>query len=213
MHAVVWDFDGVIIDSEPAVMQAFKTVLEKYGVHLTGKELFKSIGVKSIDFLEWLQESKGLKLDVEPIIQEKRALALKLLEERFPVIDGSMELIWYFKEKGFRQAIASNSNGKAIEDVLEKLGARDFFDVIVSSGDSSKGKPDPEPYLIALKKLNESAGNCFAIEDSPNGIQAAKGAGLTCFALKTRYFSKEELKKADFIVNDLLEIKRVLNRL
>jgi HAD superfamily hydrolase (TIGR01509 family) len=154
-----------------------------------------------------------LKLDVEPIIQEKRVLALKLMEDNLSAIPGSIELMKFFNRKGLRQAIASNSNGKAIEDVLERLGVRDFFEVIVSSGDSSKGKPDPEPYLLAVKRLAEPAGNCFAIEDSPQGIQSAKGAGLACFALKTRYFSEAELGKADFIVSNLLDVRSLAERL
>lgn len=213
VKAVVWDFDGVIIDSEPAVMQAFKITLERHGIYLTEAELHKSIAVKSIDFLSWLQESKGLKLDVEPIIQEKRALALRLVEANLTAMPGSIELMNFLNKAGLRQAIASNANRKAIEDVLEKLNARGFFEVIVSSGDTSKGKPDPEPYLLALKKLDAPAEACFAIEDSPKGIQSAKAAGLKCFGLKTQYFTEAELGEADFIVENLNEIKGFLGRL
>ncbi len=116
----------------------------------------------------------------------------------------------FFKSKGMKIALASSGTEEYIQIVLDKFSIRNYFNVIVSGNDVKKGKPDPETYAIAVKKLNLKPVECVVLEDATVGIIAAKAAGCMCIAVKNNYTLEQDLSKADTQINSLQMINDIL---
>ncbi len=210
VRAILFDFDGVLADSERLHYEALTHVLSEMGLSLGWDEFKRGcIGVPDWDAVQWALKHNGVNDDklVAEVLRRKTQIYDAWLTERLKVADNMADVIKALSQN-FALAIASGAFRHQIEAVLSREGVRELFTVIVSCEDYERGKPDPTPFLLAMERLNEFISpplrphECLVVEDSPAGIQAARNAGMLCVALRS-YYDDEALKDADFIIDDL----------
>ena len=205
IKAIIFDMDGVISDTQKLHALVEEEILRRYGVNLSPEEITqKYAGTTDREFFEKIFNDHNISVDVENIIKEKWERMIKISKNNISPISGAVELIKNLRRNDFKLAIASASPHNFIKLVLEELNLKGKFDVIVSAEDVKFGKPNPEIFLLAVKKLRVKPEECIIIEDGINGIIAGKKAGMKCI-----WFTKEENKTkvpADLIVNDLKEL-------
>jgi beta-phosphoglucomutase len=216
LKAVIFDFDGVISDSESCHFAAYNKVLADFGIQIKEEEYYAEyLGFTDYEAFEDIQKRyktdfKGL--SIEQLVEQKAKFFQELIRQTDHLIDGIAELIGKLKKSNIKVAINSGATAADIKIMLKSSAIEDSFDIIVSANDVSKGKPDPEGYLLVLKKLNVisdspiSAKQCVAIEDSRWGIISAKKAGMRVIAV-TNSYSAKELKDAERIINSVRQIK------
>ncbi len=222
LRTVIFDFDGVITDSEILHFRAFNQILGQYGIELSKQEYYKTyLGFNDADCYGQLIQHGLLKVEQEQIgnlIEEKKHIYKELAKTEGKMIEGVREFLTLLEENSIPMAICSGSLLTEVEMVLEDTGLRHLFEVIVSGEQVKKGKPDPEGFLLTLKRLNSNvslalAGNkihilpveCIVIEDSHWGLEAAKVAGMHTIAV-TNSYEAEQLGMAEKVVNQLNEL-------
>jgi beta-phosphoglucomutase len=203
--AILFDMDGVIVDSMPYHYIAWYEALRPYGIRATAFDAYIREGEKWQKTLKELFAREGLKYkdSIGTRIFAERAKIFKKYFRR-NIFFGADEFLSCIKAKGYLLALVSGTPEKEITKILPKA-IRDKFDVIVAGDHLKVGKPHPAPYLKAAKMLKVPPKKCAVVENAPNGIISAKAAGMFCFAVTTS-LPKEYLKKADVIVNRLEEI-------
>ena len=213
--AVIFDFDGVITDSEVLHLRAFNQSLVPYGVEISTKDYYTNyLGFSDFDCYKALVDNKLLKIDeqqIDEIISRKSKIFEELTKTEGRTIEGVQEFLLMLEENNIPMAICSGSLLVEIEVMLEESGLRHFFAEIVSAEQVKKGKPHPEGFILALQKLNKNchppivAGECIVIEDSHWGLQAGKAAGMHTVAV-TNSYDAEQLTIAEKIVGRLNEL-------
>jgi len=215
LRAVIFDFDGVITDSEILHFRAFNAVLAPYGFQLTKPEYYKEyLGMSDADCFRALIAEGRLPIQ-EPQIknlgQQKTRLFEQLAKTEGKIIEGVREFLDTLSAAQVPTAICSGALRTEIELILEDASLRSYFDAIVSAEDVKRGKPDPEGFLLTLEKLNDLwpepiiAQRCIVIEDSHWGLKAAKAAGMRTIAV-TNTYDAAQLKQADKVVARLDEL-------
>ncbi|MCX7959277.1 MAG: HAD family phosphatase [Deltaproteobacteria bacterium] len=225
IKALFFDFDGVIVDTEPLHFEGFLRVMKKYGYTMTYEHYKKNyLAFQDRDCFIGILNEIGMKYDenlLNSLIEEKGKWFFPLLSELPIRIRGQGDdkgailtfdgLTSFVKEasKTYKLAVASGAQRNEIEVVLRRLGIYDCFTLIVAAGDYQNGKPHPEPYLTAYENLRQlysdiNISDCVGIEDSFYGVQSVKSAGMKCIAV-TNSYSKEILSQygADMIVEKL----------
>lgn len=207
--AVIFDMDGVIVDSEPLHERAFREVFaelgygDRHGIHFPDY-YGRSDRVLWLDFIERHRPSQPLEILTR--LKEDRLLALLEAEEPiFPEIPNLVEAL----AARSRLAVASGSTRAVIRTVLAMGDLRRHFPVTVSSQDVTRGKPDPDIFLLAAQKLGAEPACCVVIEDSAMGVAAAKAAGMRVIGI-TNSLPAEQLRQADAVVSSYAEIGRLL---
>ena len=216
LQAVIFDFDGVIADSEALHYKALNTVFNRYGVDVS-KDLHwqKYLGYSDRENIEAVNVDYSMGMDytkIQTLIDEKKIVFDELVADGSIIINGVSVFIQRLIDSGIRRAICSGALRSDIDLMLGGTDFKDAFEVIVTADDVKHGKPDPEGYLQALKKLNGNevtpieASQCIVIEDSHWGLEAASAAGMNPIAV-TNTYPKEELDgKARKIVDRLDEL-------
>ncbi|MCM8816019.1 MAG: HAD family phosphatase [Candidatus Omnitrophica bacterium] len=210
IKAIIFDFDGVIFDSEILHQKAWEKVFEKFEIAYSADDYLQGIGISDEDFLKQLLKEKKIFGDINDFLKEKREKLLELSTQAKP-IDGIFQLIQQL-HTNYMLAVASNSDKKFVMKLLEINKLVKFFSVILGYQDISKPKPDPEIYIKCARKLGVSNNECVVIEDSPAGIKAAKKAGMKCIALETT-LDENNLMQADFVIkkHQINKIKELIN--
>jgi len=213
--AVIFDFDGVITDSEILHLRAFNRSLVPFGVEISTKDYYTNyLGFSDFDCYKALIDNGLLKIDerqIGGIIKEKSKIFEELSKTEGRTIEGVHEFLQMLEKNKIPMAICSGSLMVEIEVVLEESGLRHFFAEIVSAEQVKKGKPHPEGFLLSLQKLNKkchphiAAGECIVIEDSHWGLQAGKAAGMHTVAV-TNSYEAGQLSMAEKIVSRLNEL-------
>jgi beta-phosphoglucomutase len=184
-EAILFDFDGVLADSEPVHFECWREILRTYDLHLDWKTYSEQgIGVSDRKLLRFLCDRVDPPLDVELLIAEfprKKDLFRSRMLERQPFSEEVFELLAALHD--FRLAVVTSSGQTEIEPVLERAGLRNFFQVVVYGGDVQQHKPAPDPYLLALEKLGVR--RALAVEDSNAGETSARAAGLDVLRVGT----------------------------
>jgi beta-phosphoglucomutase len=213
MNAVIFDFDGIIVDSEPMHYKAFHRILHPLGIEFSWEEYCKTyIGFDDRDAFRAAFKEKGEKVsgrDVKQMIKAKAAVFQQLIHDgEATPLPGAVELIKSIPRK-LPVALCSGALREDILPILANLGLDNSFTVIVTAEDTKKSKPDPAPYQLALKKLDiDDSATVVAIEDTPVGIISAKGAGLKVLAV-TNSYDREFLMEADAVTHSLEDISRL----
>jgi beta-phosphoglucomutase len=212
LQAVIFDFDGVITDSEILHLRAFNKVLAPHGVELTKKEYYtKYLGLSDVDCFNTLIGERRLALDksqVKTLVRQKTRIFEELARTDGKIIEGVREFLDMLAAEKVRTAICSGALRAEIELILEDANLRGFFEVIVSAEEVRRGKPHPDGFLLTLKRLNAdgvtriTAKRCVVIEDSHWGLQAAQAAGMQTVAV-TNTYEAEQLAGAGKIVSRL----------
>lgn len=215
LQAVIFDCDGILVDTEPLHYRAFQKVLVPLGLghdYKTYLESFVGFDDRDAFIYAFTQAERELSPETLARLIEGKAVALEeIIRHGVPSFPGVVELVGELKEKGVPMAVASGALRHEIEAFISSLGLNGAFRVIVSADQVKKSKPDPETYLLAFERLGQVLGccldpkRCIAIEDTRAGIRSAKSAGLAVVAV-TNSFPANELAEADKIIGSLLEL-------
>ena len=209
MKAVIFDMDGVLVDNLGYNTVAFNELLFKYGVHLDEAYRKKTRGRSLRDQIQMWREDFGIKGEIDPLDFSKKALAiqLKLAEENIKPDEDLQKLISELKKNKIKLGVATSSTTDRAEILLDLVEVRDKLDVLVTSEDVEKHKPNPEIFLKAAEKLGVNPDECVVFEDALNGIQAANAAGMKSIAFLTKYATKEDFEGlVDFTIKNFSEI-------
>lgn len=204
--AIVFDMDGVLLDSEPLHYQALSSVLRADGVSLSRAANEAFIGSTVEATFGALIAQYGLPRSMAEYIQTYDAAVLEVLEAPRQPADGVVDLLCAARARGMRVALASSSRRLWIDATLRSIGLSRAFEVVVSGDDVQHGKPDPEIYLLAASCLGLPPEHCLAIEDAPNGVLSARRAGMSVIGVRTSYTAHLELEGVLYTVDSLKEV-------
>ncbi|MHB8834011.1 MAG: HAD family hydrolase [Desulfobacteria bacterium] len=216
-EAVLFDFDGILVDSEPMHHRAFNEVLDPLGMAFPWKEYVEIyMGFDDRDAFREAFRAKGIDLDdanLAKLVAAKSEAFLRGLRDGVTAYPGAVTLIETLSAAGTPLALCSGALRADIDPILARLGVARRFGVIVSADDVRRSKPDPESYALAFRRLAETysssltvPGKSVAVEDTPAGIRSAKGAGLRVLAV-TNSYGAGELAVADWIVGSLESVR------
>lgn len=202
--AVVFDMDGVLVDGEPLHFRAVNRLLEPEGRSLSLEQYKPFMGTKA----GWRQmvEMLGLAMSPEEYRERYNALILEEYRQHSEPLPGAVELVRQLRALDLPVALASSSAAEWVDACLERVGLRDAFDVVVTGSDVRRGKPDPEIYLLTAERLGVEPQACLAFEDAPAGIEAARRAGMTVWAVLTPYTEGLDLGEPDRVLRSLREV-------
>jgi beta-phosphoglucomutase len=208
ISAIVFDFDGVLVDSEPLHLRAYQEILEPLGASLPREEYYaRYLGYDDSGVFKALAASRGWSLDdrkVAALVEEKTRAFETLLQSGDVLYPGAEECVTRLAAT-WPLGIASGALRSDIETMLRGRALARHFRFIVASGDTAEGKPAPDPYRKAAMLHGVPPSSCLAIEDSRWGIESAKSAGLLCIGI-TNSYPVSELIDADAIVTSLAEL-------
>ena len=213
LRAVIFDFDGIIVDSEPIILRLTQEMAALEGWTVSEEEYYRDyLAMDDRGVVEHLYASHGRSLDArrrDELIGWKGHRYQAIIHGGLPPISGSAEFITEMARQ-YPLAIASGSLYVEIHHLLTRMGLRENFSVLATADDCQRSKPDPEVYLIALSRLRAlpqfrdeplQSGECLAIEDAPLGVVAAQAAGFKCVAI-THSRPQEELQHADLVASE-----------
>jgi HAD superfamily hydrolase (TIGR01509 family) len=183
--AVIFDMDGVLLDSEPLYLRATNAVLAREGRSLSPEENARYIGFRYRDMLADLIPRLGLAHGPDYYVRETREIVLELFGGPLEPPPGAVALIDRLEERGVPLAVGSSSGHAWIERILTNLGLRERFPVVVGGDDVARGKPAPDIFLRCAELLGVAPERCAVIEDSANGVLAARRAGMAAIGLRT----------------------------
>ncbi len=216
LQAVIFDFDGVVADSEALHYEALNTIFKRFGVDIPKEEHWATyLGYTDLENIEAVNQDYDMGLDdaaIQQQIAEKKVIFDELARTDAVIIDGVAEFIGVLVENNVRIAICSGALRSDIDLMLEEAEFKEAFEIIVTADDVTHGKPDPEGYRLALEKLNTltntqiQPAECIVIEDSHWGLEAAAAAGMNPIAVTNSYPADQLDGKACKIVNRLDEL-------
>jgi HAD superfamily hydrolase (TIGR01509 family) len=205
--AVVFDLDGVIVDSEQVWDDVRELYVRENGGTYTGAATRDMMGMSSPEWSRYMAETLGVPGTPEEINAAIVARMLERYGEAPPLIPGAVEAVRRCAGR-WPLAVASSSNPELIEVVLDTAGLHDVIPIVVSSQEVARGKPAPDVYLEAARRLDAEPGTCAAVEDSHNGIRSAKAAGMRVVAIPNPHFppQAEALADADVVLRSIAEL-------
>jgi beta-phosphoglucomutase len=201
LWGVIFDMDGVLIDSYHAHLCSWKKMLRNHGLDITEEQFSITFGRTNQDILAQLYPSVKSK-DYPLLSEEKEAAFREIITNDFPGMDGAGALITSLHKAGARLAIGSSGPPDNIQAVLSALPGGEYFAAVTTGDDVRHGKPDPGVFLVTAEKLGLSPGRCVVIEDAPAGVRAGKDAGCAVVGL-TGTARRENLLEADLVVDAL----------
>jgi HAD superfamily hydrolase (TIGR01509 family) len=214
LKGIIFDFDGLIIDTEMPGCNAWAELFNQQGFSFTIEDWKKAIGTgpSAYDPAQHLSQLTNGLLDPLVIQEQTLARARELIELQ-PMLPGVLDFIIAAERLELPMAVASSSNREWVEGYLTKLGIRKYFKVVCTSNDVTNVKPDPELFLMAAKKLGIAPSEAVIFEDSPNGVKAAFAAGIPCIAIPNDITKSMDLSLATKIVDSfqLLNPQTLIN--
>ena len=207
IEAVIFDLDGVLLDSEQVWDEAREQLANERGGRWHENAQRDMMGMSSLEWSRYMHETIGLPEPPEEISREVVERLAKLYRQHLPVLPGAREAVERLATR-WPLGLASSSNRELIDLVLELMGVAHLFRATVSSEEVARGKPAPDVYLEAARRLGVDPTHAAAIEDSENGIRAAKAAGMRVLAIPNEHFppAEEALAQADVVLRSLAEL-------
>jgi HAD superfamily hydrolase (TIGR01509 family) len=200
-RGVVWDMDGVLVDTGDLHYQAWEQVLPDYGMIFGHETFLATFGMNNSSILALLLDRTPEPGLVAEISERKEAAFREAARGNVQPLPGVVDWLQRLGAAGYRQAIASSAPEANIRTIVDELGLREHFAALVS-GFALPGKPDPATFLAASRAIEVSPGRCIVVEDATAGVQGAKRAGMKCIAITTTN-PAEELQAADIVVDRL----------
>ena len=205
--AMIFDMDGVIIDSEPFHEEVNLNIFKELGINAGSEECRKYIGSSHTEMWSTIKKNFLLPHSVEDLVNMQVTGNLDYLKHNdFDPIPGIMTLLEELKINNILTGVASSAAMESIEIVAEKLDIKKFFDVLVSGEHMEKSKPDPQIFLHTAKILKVEPENCLVIEDAQKGVMASKRAGMKCVGFKNPNSGNQDLSLADLIIEKIEEL-------
>ncbi len=203
MNAVIFDMDGVLVDSEPLHYESDIALLDRLGIGAPAGYLDRFVGMTNPVMWREIVEEFAIEKDVDEILNAQLSLKLKLLKKaNLKPIDGIPELLAEIRKARIPVAVASSSSAIFIKEVLARIGVARYIDAYVSGENVPKSKPEPDVYLKAAETIGVEPAFCVAIEDSKNGAIAAKRAGMKCVGYRNPHPGNQDLSTCDLVVED-----------
>ena len=204
-YGVIFDVDGVLVDTGPFHFESWVKMANEIGKKFTKKFFDLTFGQQSVPITRKLVGSKVEQHLVEKWASLKEQYYREMVKDKLEPLPGVLNLIKDLKNKNFKLAIGSSGPPENVELVVRTLNLTQYFDVIITAAEVEKGKPEPDIFLIAAKKLKLNPKNCIVIEDAPVGIEAAKRANMPVIALRITHCNVD-LLDANLIVSDLSSV-------
>ena len=209
---VIFDMDGVLVDSADAHLASWRTLAGELGRDVTPAQFAQTFGQQNRDIIPLVFGESDADRIVE-LADRKEDIYRRSVLVNPPIMAGAVDLVRALSGAGVRLAVGSSGPRANIELILNAMGVRDLMKAIVSGDDVTRGKPHPDVFLRAAKRLAIEPSRCVVIEDAPVGVQAAKRAGMKCIAVMTHH-GLDALAEADFVALDVgsLSIEDVVRR-
>lgn len=207
-RAALWDLDGVVVDTGEFHYLAWTEVLAEAGLPFSRQFFQATFGMNNAGILKALLGHEPPADQLKYISERKEERFRQIIHGRARPLPGVLEALRWFKRHGFKQAIASSAPPANIDFLIDELGLRDQFEALVSGYDLP-GKPAPDVFLLAARRLATNPIDCLVIEDAVAGVAAAKSAGMTCLAV-TNTNPAEKLQQADRVVGALTVVSAAL---
>jgi beta-phosphoglucomutase family hydrolase len=200
-YGVIWDMDGVLVDTGEWHYRAWAKVLHNYGVTLRPEDFWQTFGMNNTDVLRVFIGPNVTPEFVKQVSDEKEQAFRDAARGQITALPGVREWLAWLQADGARQAVGSSAPMANINALIDELGVRPYFDALIS-GEHLPGKPNPATFVLAAQKLGLVFEHCVVIEDAVTGVQAAKRAGMKCLAI-TNTNPASALYEADKIVDSL----------
>ncbi|MCL5104634.1 MAG: HAD-IA family hydrolase [Armatimonadetes bacterium] len=205
IKGVIFDMDGVLVDSEQYISEAAVRMFAERGVNVSPEDFIPFVGAGEDRYIGGVAEKYGVKLD--PAKDKSRTYEIygEIVKGKLEPLAGVREFIDKARARGLKLAVASSADFVKVTINLREIGLpAETFDAVVNGLDVLKKKPDPEIFLTATARLGLEPGECLVVEDAVNGVEAAKAAGMRCLGLTTS-FTPEDLNGADWIAGTLAD--------
>jgi HAD superfamily hydrolase (TIGR01509 family) len=209
-RGVIYDKDDLMVNSEPLHARAWTGALANYG-KFKYEDVPESIrqrwvGRKETYAAQIMVDEFKLSITAEELLRQKSITFHKLIREEMEAMPGLLDSLDFFKSKGFKIGMATSSNREQIDLVLDKFNIKSYFNVTVCGADVKLGKPDPEIYLLAAKRMELEPRECVVLEDAQSGIKSAKAAGCWCIGVINLNTPPQDRSESDIILNSLKEV-------
>lgn len=214
VSTVIFDMDGVIVDTEPLHKFAYYTHFSELGIDVTDEMYASFTGNSTRNVFQKLKETFSLSHEVDDLIQRKRTIFNEAFDysESLCLLDGVHDLIVDLYNSDIQLILASSASKQTIARVFRRFDLSKYFSHTVSGEDFPKSKPDPAIFIHAANLSGKPASECVVIEDSTNGIKAAKDAGLYCIGYNSVHSKLQDISAADFIISAFNEIDATIIR-
>lgn len=209
MQKVIFDMDGVIIDSEPIYSIVYDKIFKMLNVNISKEERSSFVGLSAKKVWLYVKEKGRLSETVDELLEIKEKVYFETFtscREYHKPISGVVQLLEALKRNGISLSIASSANRDMVNFVIDKLGLRSYFDYIISGEEVIHGKPEPDIFLKVAENYDELPNRFTVIEDSENGVKAAKLAGMKCIGYKNINSGNQDLSSADLIIEEFNKI-------
>lgn len=206
MIAVIFDMDGVLTDTEPCHVAAEKTLFKEFDINLTTSYLQSFMGTSFKHVLNSIIKKYQLDTNLEYLVPKYEKYIASFYRENALIIPGAIELLNKIHQENIPLALASSSSHELISIVLDKFHLKEYFQSVVSGSDVKYTKPEPDIFLKTAAELHVDPQKCLVIEDSANGVKAAKSAGMVCVGFKSPNSGNQDLASADIIIEQLSEL-------
>lgn len=207
LKAIIFDMDGVLINTEPLHFEVWKRVFQNRGIEVSYEVYKDCIGSTAKYLLELIRKNYGVDFEDDDIRREAAQMKESIIKERgFPEISGVKEMLERLDSAGIQMAVASSSAEKYIQEAMKTLGIESFFQVLCSGENVKNPKPAPDVFLKAASEMNLRPEECLVIEDSTNGCLAAKNAGMKCIGFRNPDSGNQDLSTAALTIEKWEEL-------
>ncbi|HZL08964.1 MAG TPA: HAD family phosphatase [Prolixibacteraceae bacterium] len=212
IKAIIFDMDGTLVDTEPFNTEIEKRQFSLRQIAISDEEHRQYMGISSEIMWRIIAERHMLIVPGEELIEQNRMESLRYFAEldEIPIMPGLIDLLENLQAKNYPLAVASSSCPEIIDLILKKTGLRDYFQIVVSTQEAGKSKPEPDVFLLAARKLGVKPEHSLVIEDSANGIRAAHAAEMSCVAFQGPGADPQSQKEADAIVGSYAQLGMML---
>ncbi len=210
VDAVIFDMDGVLVDSEPLAMEAMRRVMARQGVAYTEADNDEFLGRTTLEECRILRSRHRLPVDERDLTAQYVDLLVELIRERPRPMPGVPDVLSKLRAAGYRMALASSAEPVVIATNVRGLDLARFFEVVVSGTEVRRGKPAPDIFLETARRLGLLAPRCLVVEDSRNGLLAAKAAGMPCAVIPCAATRRQDFREADYRFGTLRDLPGLL---
>lgn len=205
--AVIFDYDGVIVDNQPAQKMAWKRLSEEYDFTISDEELSSKIrGRPTLVGLKNFFGDRFTDEELKAIARRKEEIYIEIFYKDFKVVKGFNILLEDLKNHDIPMAIATSSTKEPLDFFMQRLKVEKYFDVVVTAEDITKSKPDPQVYLMTAEKMIIEPADCVVFEDSFSGVKSAKAAGMKVILMETTHAKQEFEDDIDLAISNFTEV-------